>query len=243
MRTVEQHYAEHLAAIYVWMTGGVEASLATGTSDLAGYLETPGLAIDLGAGFGMHAIPLARAGYRVLAIDSSPALLDVLQNHATGLNQLTCVCDDLRRFAAHLPPGNSADLIICMGDTLTHLPDEADLTSLAANVAAALRPGGRFLATFRDYTHLPQGEARFIPVRSDANRILMCFLEELPQHVCVHDILHELIDRQWQTRVSCYRKLRIVPDDAKRCFESMGLQARVEPAARRMVRLVAEKHP
>jgi hypothetical protein len=43
-----------------------------------------------------------------------------------------------------------------------------------------------FVATFRDYTTLPAGDARFIPVRSDPDRIHTCFLEEAQQHVRVH---------------------------------------------------------
>ena len=72
MSSVAAHYEALLAPVYLWMAGGIDNALALGASDLAGFAGPGGLAVDLGAGFGMHAIPLARAGYRVLAIDSSP---------------------------------------------------------------------------------------------------------------------------------------------------------------------------
>ena len=72
MATVTEHYAAHLAPIYLWMAGGMEAALTAGSTDLAAVLPGAGLAVDLGAGFGMHSIPLARGGYQVVAVDSSP---------------------------------------------------------------------------------------------------------------------------------------------------------------------------
>ena len=68
MSSVPEHYANLLAPVYSWMLGGPEAAFALGESDLASLLPGPGFAVDLGAGIGMHAIPLARAGWRVLAI-------------------------------------------------------------------------------------------------------------------------------------------------------------------------------
>lgn len=54
-------------------------------ADLAEVMHRCGLAIDLGAGFGMHAVPLARAGWRVVAVDASPILLAELAILSEGL--------------------------------------------------------------------------------------------------------------------------------------------------------------
>lgn len=74
LATVAEHYANLLAPVYVWMAGGLEAALAQGEIDVApfaGPAVTGRLAVDLGAGFGMHAVPLARRGYSVIAVDAS----------------------------------------------------------------------------------------------------------------------------------------------------------------------------
>lgn len=238
MPTVQAHYDTLLAPIYLWMAGGIENALTLGASDLADVSGKPGFAIDLGAGFGMHAIPLARAGHRVLAIDSSAYLLEQLRSFAKGL-PIEIVADDLLRFREHLAPEQRADLIVCMGDTLTHLPDIAAVSSLAQLVASTLAPGGRFVATFRDYTNLPKDNARFIPVRSDAHRIHTCFLEEQDDRVLVHDIVHENRQGQWSMQVSSYAKLRLSPEAVRGIFSSSGLRALITRGPRGMVRLLA----
>lgn len=136
----------------------------------------------------MHAIPLANIGYSVLAIDSSGTLLDVIRNHA-GAKPILTVQDDLLSFRSHLPA--PAALVLCIGDTLTHLPDRQSVERLIAEVAETLVHGGSFIGTFRDYNTPLVGPSRFIPVRSDSNRILTCFLEYGDETVTIHDILHE----------------------------------------------------
>jgi len=60
------------------------------------------------------------------------------------------VRDYLLRFEAHLT--DQPDLVLCMGDTLPHLPDRRSVTELIERVAARLATGGRFLVSFRDYS-------------------------------------------------------------------------------------------
>lgn len=239
MSSVVEHYENLLAPVYTWMVGGADAAFALGQSDLASILGPGQVAVDLGAGFGMHTVPLARAGWRVLAVDSSPVLLDQLSAFAEGL-AVNTHCGDLLRFGEYLPTGERADLILCMGDTLTHLETDDAIGSLSRLVAARLAPAGRFVATFRDYTRLPSGDARFIPVRADEHRILTCFLEECDGFVRVHDLLHERVSGAWATRVSSYRKLRLAPEAVRQTFLAAGLRATVEPGPRGMVKLVAD---
>jgi hypothetical protein len=144
------------------------------------------------------------------------------------------------RFADHLAPGERADLVLCMGDTLTHLESKELVAELTRLVASRLSPGGRFIATFRDYSRLPAGESRFIPVRADENRILTCFLEEFEDHVQVHDLLHERAAGTWNMKVSSYRKLRLAPEQVCDLFQTAGLRCEVGPGARGMVRLIAD---
>ena len=142
--------------------------------DLQLELPAGALAVDLGAGFGMHAIPLARMGARVIAVDSSAELLGELSRLAGDL-AIKTVHDDLLSFRSHLSEKPSA--IFCMGDTLTHLPDTPTSISWCRKWSKSLARGGRFVLSFRDYSEPLLDEARFIPVRSDERRILTCFLE------------------------------------------------------------------
>ena len=118
--------------------------------------------MDLGAGFGMHAIPLARAGARVIAIDSSEQLLGELGRLAGDL-QVTIVHDDLLSFRAHV--NGRADLILCMGDTITHLPEHTNVDFLIQEAAECLVPGGRFVMTVWGDVKKSPGGWMFTPFR------------------------------------------------------------------------------
>ncbi len=236
MATAQQHYENLLAPIYVWMVGGLEAALAAGAGDVEALLPGDGLAVDLGAGFGMHAIPLARGGYDVVAIDDSHTLLGVLRANSAGLKIRSVEADllDFRQVVSQ-----PASVIVCLGDTLTHLASEAEVERLFRDVAASLRPGGRLVLTFRDYTRPLEGDARFIAVRSDHDRHHTCFLEAMPDRMLVHDIVHERHGDAWRMSVSSYPKLRLAPQRVAELLRSAGLVPTVSSGPRGMVRVSA----
>ena len=241
MESVQAHYEQHLGPVYAWMAGGIEAALARGAAEIAELAaDCPAGApvVDLGAGFGMHALPLAERNFDVLAIDSSAVLLEELRSQRQDL-PIAVVRGDLQSYRAHLRgrPG----LVLCMGDTITHLPDFETVERLVADVAEDLAIGGRLVVTFRDYTVALSGAQRFIPVRSDATRILVCFLEYGESRVIVHDLLHEWDGREWRQSVSAYPKLRLSPDWLADVMRRHGLAVERSAGPAGMVRLVARR--
>ena len=239
MATMADHYTNLLGPVYTWMVGDVGAALARSDLELDA-LSLPsqgaGTAVDLGAGFGMHAIPLARRGFSVVAIDSYQPLLQELASRAGSL-PIRTVNADLLDFRLH---ARSADVITCMGDTLTHLPSQASVATLFREVAASLRPGGVFAATFRDYATAPlRGDSRFILVRGDGERVLTCFLEYADTTVTVHDLLHQRESGAWRLRVSSYPKLRLAPQWAVEQLSSLGLSVQRDATPGGMIRIRA----
>ena len=149
------------------------------------------------------------------------------------------VCDDLLNFRQHV---SDPELIVCMGDTLVHLPDMRSVDALIDEVAAALRPGGRFIATLRDYSTPPlTGGDRFIPVRNTDQQIFTCFLEYLGDVINVHDMLHEKIDGQWRLKVSSYQKLLLDFRYVQERLASRGLTVDEPSSFSGMVVLQAKK--
>lgn len=221
--SVTEHYANHLAPIYSWMVGDfdIACSQANGFySDISLPDGNGSVAVDLGCGHGLHSIAIGRRGYRVLAIDTSAHLLSEL-NGRIGELPIQTIDADLTKFVDHLGSG-SATVIACMGDTLTHLPSEEAVNSLILDAARSLVPDGWLTLSFRDYSHELIGAERFIPVRSDDQRIHTCFLEYRTDTVVVHDIVHTRVDSAWQTSVSAYQKLRLQPDILVAAAESNG---------------------
>ncbi len=237
-----RHYETHLAPIYSWMLGDIEAAFARSATELEELRLPPAaaaVAVDLGAGLGLHAKALANRGFSVTAIDSSEVLLDELRSRCAAL-PIVAINADLQDFQDCVQ--RQPAVIVCMGDTLTHLPSFAAVEKLLAAVAASLAPGGVFAATFRDYaTKALEGNQRFILVRADQRRILGCFLEYSQDFVTVHDVLTEQQDGAWQQRVSSYPKLRLAPEWVAAKLIAHGLEVRRGATQSGMVRIVGVK--
>jgi SAM-dependent methyltransferase len=238
MTTTGDHYKIHLGPVYTWMVGDLDAAFARSRAeldDLPLALRSR-VAVDLGAGFGLHTVPLAERGYTVTAVDSCKTLLEELRCRA-GLLPIKTIVGDLRAFRSHQE--QPADVIVCMGDTLTHLPDFAAVDSLLDDVVVSLGSGGVFATTFRDYVSgTLEKDDRFIAVRSDDSRILTCFLEYGDHHVTVHDLLHESKHGRWQQRISSYLKLRLPPERVVERLTKLGLAVSVHPGVSGMTRIV-----
>ena len=62
---VKDHYANFLGPVYSWMVGDPEVAIIRANAELDAIgipVNAAGTAVDLGAGFGTHALPLARRG-------------------------------------------------------------------------------------------------------------------------------------------------------------------------------------
>ncbi len=207
---VQRHHDSHLGPIYTWMVGDIPAALQRGRDLFAAAGVVPvrhGVAVDLGCSSGLQAIPLAELGHEVVAIDLCARLLAELRDRA-GTLPVRTVQGDLLGFPRYLTA--PADVIVCMGDTLPHLPTTAAVDELLHLAAANLAPCGLLALTFRDHVgNELKGAQRFIPVRSDAERVLTCFLEYGDGFVDVHDLVHSRTPEGWKQSVSSYRKLRL----------------------------------
>lgn len=164
---------------------------------------------------------LVAMNWSVLAIDSCELLLTELRAGAHTM-PIRVVHGDLTQFRDHLP--EPAGLIICWGDTLTHLSSRQAADQLVEDAACALRPQGKLWLTFRDYaSHELTGIDRFIHVRGDDQQQLTCFLEYHPEFVRVHDILHRRGPDGWTMTSSCYDKLRLPPAEIAQQLTDLGL--------------------
>ena len=212
--TAQKHYENLLADHYEWMFGlSFEAKVAEQKAILDEFLgngRAGGLAVDLGCGPGFQSFALSDRGYEVLAIDTSEKLLRDLSARVDSRNIVTKRAD-LRELDSLVSPA-SVEIAVCMGDTLTHLSSRSEISRLFQSLARVLKPGGRFVVTYRDLASTELfGLDRFIPVRSDDRRVMTCFLEyETAENVVVHDLLNlRGDDGNWTLHKSSYKKLRL----------------------------------
>jgi SAM-dependent methyltransferase len=248
MSTVSEHYDRLLSQHYTWMFGtSFEERVKDQKSFLSRTLESlpgpiqRGLGVDLGCGPGFQTIALAELGFSPLvAIDTSAELLDELRSHVGSLS-VRAEKADLRDLPSIVQTGQ-ATVMVCMGDTLTHLPEKSDVSALFGSVFDGLRKGGVFMITYRDLTKELFGTDRFIPVQSDEHKIMTCFLEfENADSVVVHDLVHMRQDSGWSLNKSSYRKLRLGIDWVREELSKAGFHILSEDLSGRLIGLAAVK--
>lgn len=101
--------------------------------------------LEYGAGTGRITIPLARGGARVVGVDASREMLDVLEERSSVETpavraRLTAHVADMRTFATR----ERFDLVIAGFHTLCHLYSRSDVRGFLRQVARHLEPGGIF---------------------------------------------------------------------------------------------------
>ena len=112
------------------------------------YLPPEGSILDVGAAAGVYAIPLAKRGYSVTAVDLSPRLMEICQQKAVdeGLEaSITCFVADARDLAG--VPGKNFDAVLMMGP-LYHLVEKKDRIMALREAWEKLKPGGVIFSAF-----------------------------------------------------------------------------------------------
>ena len=143
------YYQHDLALIHARGYGGYADHCAPGILELLSPVRG-GLVLELGCGAGALTRHLLAAGYRVIATDASPAMLDLAR---AELGEQA----DVRLLTLPDDAVPAADAIVSVGHMISYLPDTASVDRALAAMAEALRPGG-VLAI--DVCDLEYGEIR-----------------------------------------------------------------------------------
>lgn len=239
--TVKDHYDRYLGNFYSWTVGDFTEKQALQEKFFLENDITPrlsGVAFDLGSGHGINSIALANLGFSVRAIDFNQQLLEELKER---IEHRTIEAVDAHLleylYAVRLRP----ELIVCMGDTLTHLSGPDQVEELIALSSQKLERGGKLIISYRELMNELTNEKRFILVNSDESRIHSCYLEYLPGYVKVFDVLLEREGNSWKQSVSWYPKLRIAVSRIISLFEKYGLSLLKKEVTFGMTHLIAVK--
>ena len=113
---------------------------------LEGVLElatVPSRIVDLGAGFGRVAVPLAKAGASVLAVDLDPVVFE--SGDWSREEGVTTLVEDMLARDATWHQQGLFQAGLCLGNTLALFTRHQELERLFRRIAASLQPGGCFL--------------------------------------------------------------------------------------------------
>jgi SAM-dependent methyltransferase len=235
------HYDTFLAGSYVWISGGLDDQVQKNITFFTSHSVSPRdnrSAIDLGAGCGFQSIALARLGYSVTAVDFCQPLLDVLHTQAGALPVVT-VRSDIRNYSSWA--GRHPALIVCMGDTLTHLPSLTETEDLIRQCFSELETGGKLVLSLRDYSREPDGAVIVIPVLREDDRIFLCKLEYHADTLTVQDLLYSRRGGLWERNAGEYEKIRIAPDTLIRMLTGAGFAVEYSSVDDGMITAIAHK--
>ena len=107
--------------------------------------------IDCGCGTGAQLLPFAVAGVSCLGFDPDPSLVDIARRKLAGYPKARVEIggfSDLPRLAS-VP----SDLLLCLGNSLVHVPAE-EAGRFLSDAAQALNPAGTLLLQILNYERL-----------------------------------------------------------------------------------------
>jgi SAM-dependent methyltransferase len=178
--------------------------------------------LELGAGTGRIAIPLAASGVSVDAIESSPAMIERLRHEAGG-DRVNVVMGD---FASVPTTKSKYSMIFVVDSTLYHLRTQEEQLLCVANVARHLGAGGFFVvhASVPNLVRLSQRQATVVR-RTEANRCWVEFSrhDQITQRVDTEQVL--LSDQGLRVFPMFYRY--VWPSELDLMAEIAGLKLKV----------------
>jgi SAM-dependent methyltransferase len=128
------------------------ARLAAELPLIEGQLQAVGACrvLDAACGTGMHAIVLAKRGYRVVGADLSAGMIERARANARAEEaNVRFEAVGFGDLAARA--GAGFDAVLCLGNSLPHLLTPSDLAATLADFAACLRPKGLLLIQNRNF--------------------------------------------------------------------------------------------
>lgn len=160
--------------------------------------------LDAACGTGMHAIELARRGYRAAGADLSPGMILRAQENAAlageavrfevaGFGQLREAFRDSEIYPF--------DVLLCLGNSLPHVRGPGALDEALQDFARCLRPGGRLLVQNRNFEAVMEQRQRWMPPQSyregDREWLFIRFYDFDPEGAITFNIL--TLDREGQS--------------------------------------------
>lgn len=167
--------------------------------------------LDAACGTGRHAIALADWGYEVFGADASTRM--VLRAQANAVRAGAAIRFETARFS-ELPsvaPG-PFDAVLCIGNSLPHVADQADLAGSLRGMAEVLRSGGLLILHNLNYDRRWREKPKFMKLDSgtiDGQETLIWRLADYePDNIVFHTALFTRdLSNAWTVQVNSTRQI------------------------------------
>ena len=141
MSVAHDSWSEVYDRVYTTEFGRLYRALTDETLQLVDtLLPQPGVVLDVGAGTGRLATPLAEAGHHVVAVEPSAGMLAQMRDPAAG-RPIERHCCRMAEFDS--PP--RFDLALCVFTVISYLVDDTALRTTMSRISGVLKPGGQLL--------------------------------------------------------------------------------------------------
>lgn len=146
---------------YIFPVGQEQLALAQGVFDKGDSI------LDVACGVGTYTLALAKMGYDMTGVDISEGMVDMARTNARqqGLDTAFYVVDmmNLSDFGS-----NSFDGVMCMGNSLVHLPDEASVLTALKEFHRILKDAGKLLLQIINFDRILKYHVEELPtIRND----------------------------------------------------------------------------
>jgi SAM-dependent methyltransferase len=118
--------------------------------------------LDVSAGIGTQALPLAEMGYQVTARDLSPGAIRRLSREASARRlKIDAAPCDMRSISGSVE--GPFDVIISFDNCIPHLQNDEEIADSLGQFRQILNPGGSLLLSVRDYDRVERTSESFHP--------------------------------------------------------------------------------
>lgn len=167
--------------------------------------------LDSACATGQHTLALAERGYQASGADSSPAMIARARQNAAERNLAvhfkTAAFSELPQVFNR----ESFDAVLCLGNSIPHVLDQAGLMASLEGFAAVLRPGGLLIIQNRNFDQVLEQHSRWMEPQGagdgDQEWLFVRFYDFLPDGNMNFNILRlsRQAGRPWQQALTTTR--------------------------------------